>query len=119
VERADLEEDRPLPKKCPIGPEEGPGGVVDVRRFGSDAVEFNDCKVFARSEPCDVGVADIKTAEVKAVEIPGNAIDGAFELRRFEVRAVAKAGSLAVIAGHGQPEGFPVLENVMRVLGVA
>src|SRR5439155_7834683 len=90
-----------------------------VGRFAGDAVELDDSEILAGFEGGNVFVADIETAEEKAIEGARHLIERGFELGGDEMRAVSKQGALAVVAGVRELEGFAVEENAIEFVMMA
>ena len=68
----------------PLGGEGAPGvedavfGIVDVGRFGGDAVEFDDMEILAALEGFEGGAADVVAAEVEAWKVFAGVVNGGF-----------------------------------------
>lgn len=73
-------------------------GVVNVRRLGGDAIQFQNFERLAGDEAVEVGRADVVAAEVEAVEPSTDAINATLKLGRQTVDAVEKDRPTAVSA---------------------
>src|SRR2546428_11742122 len=62
VRGTDGEDESPLPEQRPVGEGEGVARVVDVRRFGRRAVEFDDLEIATSAQIVCRRVANVVTA---------------------------------------------------------
>ena len=108
-----------MPEQGAVGEEKRMVRVVNVGGFRRGAVQFDDCEAAPRHEFVYVRVAQIKSAEIKAVEGASDSVDAIIQGGGQEPASVLEHRSLAVVAGHGQREFLAFIQHPVQNFPVA